>query len=246
MLKILAESTEMTINAIDVLTKVDQFYHNAWVKLVIVISIAGFTVGIVVPAIIHWLQSRSFDRTEREFKNALKAAEDGFEKKIQKADERLITMLEKKYDKLLAEKLDDIEKVVEGKLKTQEETLLGLTDTVRSEVFGYLEHLKGGVHLDIHKHYGVALETYCNAAMHYLQYEGRQDNLQSVLKVIVENCLPNLDKNQLQADTELAKSINELIEELKKKNQDERYTNYIWDIEFQLKLAKKRESSKSK
>lgn len=67
MLLILAQTTQPAVDALDLVTKVDQFYNNAWNRLLFVIAI----VGIAVPYLVQRYQQWSFDKAETELRGEI-------------------------------------------------------------------------------------------------------------------------------------------------------------------------------
>ena len=59
-------------SSIDLIEKVDNFYNNAWFKLVLFGSILFALVGIFVPLFIQWYQKRTLKLSEETLKSTLK------------------------------------------------------------------------------------------------------------------------------------------------------------------------------
>ena len=68
---IIEQLAPQVVDAIDVLTKVDQFYHNAWLKLLYVVGIGGFIIGVIVPLVVQRIQQASFKSAETRFEAEL-------------------------------------------------------------------------------------------------------------------------------------------------------------------------------
>jgi hypothetical protein len=64
MLEILGQTTQPAVDALEIMSKVDQFYGSAWNALVGILGVGLVLVGIIVPLIVPRLQQRSFDGAE--------------------------------------------------------------------------------------------------------------------------------------------------------------------------------------
>ena len=82
------------IQSIDLVQKVDDFYNNAWTKLIIVISVGFTVVGIIVPLFIQWFQKRSLQASENLLK---KEISDNAKKIKEELLAELITKIDDKY-----------------------------------------------------------------------------------------------------------------------------------------------------
>jgi hypothetical protein len=72
-LKNVVENTQkISDNNVDIITKIDAFYNNAWNKLIILGSVLFAVVGIFVPLFIQWYQKRTMKLSENEVKIKLK------------------------------------------------------------------------------------------------------------------------------------------------------------------------------
>ncbi|HUU19752.1 MAG TPA: hypothetical protein VMW72_21555 [Sedimentisphaerales bacterium] len=71
MFDFIAQAAEPVITGLDVVKAVDAFYHNAWLKLVVVFAFFGAMIGVVMPLIIQRIQSSSFDKTEKRLKDEI-------------------------------------------------------------------------------------------------------------------------------------------------------------------------------
>lgn len=58
--------------SIDLIDKVDNFYNNAWNKLILFGSILFAIVGVFIPLVIQWYQKRTLKLSEETLKNNLK------------------------------------------------------------------------------------------------------------------------------------------------------------------------------
>ncbi len=73
-LKVLAQSIDNTSkDIIDLVTKVDSFYNNAWQKLIIVGTVAFAIIGIALPLIIQWYQKKALSLSEELLKKEIES-----------------------------------------------------------------------------------------------------------------------------------------------------------------------------
>ncbi len=77
------------VPALDIIEKVDAFYHKAWLKLVIIITGLILTVGIIVPLVIQHLQSKSFEAAKKELKDDIAAVEEASGERAAQAEDRI-------------------------------------------------------------------------------------------------------------------------------------------------------------
>lgn len=69
MIKAIQDNTDKSI---DLIEKVDNFYNNAWSKLVLFGSVLFVIVGVFIPLVIQWYQNRTLKLSEETLKNHLK------------------------------------------------------------------------------------------------------------------------------------------------------------------------------
>ena len=106
MFYLLAQAVEPVINGLDVVNKVDAFYQNAWVKLIIMVAILGSLIGVVIPLIIQRIQLSSFDKTEKRFKDEIEQIKSETQVSIQKE----VGVLKSKFDEIqknMEKKIDE-------------------------------------------------------------------------------------------------------------------------------------------
>ncbi len=112
MFEILAHSVPADVNALDLLTKVGDFYSQAFYMLVTVLSVGLIVVGIVMPYVIHRLQQRSFRKTEEKLqKQIAETRDDAFheiEAKTVSVENRILKK-QGEVEKGLVEKQEEME-----------------------------------------------------------------------------------------------------------------------------------------
>lgn len=92
--KIIIETLQPNVNqAIDIINKIDNFYNNAWNKLILFGSITFILVGIIIPLFIQWYQKRTMILSETRLKeNIIKELSNTINEKF-KEHEKQIKML---------------------------------------------------------------------------------------------------------------------------------------------------------
>lgn len=154
---------------IDLVQKVDDFYNNAWSKLIFIISISFTIVGVIVPLFIQWLQKRT-----------LKASEDLLKKEI--------------VDKTKAIKeeiLTNIKKEVEEKFKLYEKEI----EITRASANAKLYLAEGKVKLSMN-YYDKALSDFISASENCMKSDN-YPSLNDALKLISQDCLPYLSLEEI-------------------------------------------------
>ncbi len=73
---------KLVVDGLEVVTKVDGFYHNAWNKLLWVVAALGAVVGIIMPHWLLWLQKKTFEQIEKNLLKEIKAQKKIFDKRI--------------------------------------------------------------------------------------------------------------------------------------------------------------------
>jgi hypothetical protein len=101
-------------------------------------------------------------------------------------------------------------------------------------------HIQGNSHLG-KEYFSIAADDFCNATEGYLQGDDEL-NGQRTLRLLIENCLPKIHKDEYD-ELELDSKINELIETLKSRNNNNRYHDHIERLNKSRKAAKSREQN---
>lgn len=95
-----------TVTAIEILEKVDAFYNSAWNKLIIAASVLIAVIGIVIPILINWWQSRTLKIREEairaEFSIQLKKYKKQIRKEMEERSKKELDKLTGKIDRKIA------------------------------------------------------------------------------------------------------------------------------------------------
>ena len=199
-------------DSLELINKVDSYYNNCWDKLVIIGSVSFAVVGLIIPFVIQWYQNKTLKLSEDLLKKEIKI-------EINKIKEDIIQELNIK---------------VEKKINEYENKINELNASMNAKTF----HLQGNLNKE--KGYlQFALGDYITAAFDYLLCDDHQ-NLQTVLNLITQNCIPELSLEEIDdLITINGSDINLLIEELDKKNNNGVLTSIIREIKIKLQKAPK-------
>jgi hypothetical protein len=202
---------------IELINKVDSFYNSAWDKLILVGTVAFGVIGILIPFVIQWYQ-----------KKTLKISEE-----LLKKD------LENQILKLKSELLDEINITLEERIKIFEEKIEKLNASTNAKTF----HLQGNGQLG-DGYISAALSDYIISAEGYLFCED-YSNLQVVLGLILESCLPTLSYEEI-GDLKLSHNCDfeSLLDDITNKNENGIFSKTLRDIK--LKLSKLPKTTKEK
>lgn len=100
---------------LDVINKIDQFYNNAWNKMVLLVSGAFFVIGFLMPLFLQWYRDKKW-----------KILEEKIEQKTKELKE-----LEECIDKK-EEKIQSLERQVEDNLKNNNKLFDSIIDMMKS------------------------------------------------------------------------------------------------------------------
>ncbi|MFW6016441.1 MAG: hypothetical protein ACOCRK_08375 [bacterium] len=168
-------STDQTINALDLINKMDSFYNNAWTKLTSVLGF-GFLILTVITA---WGQKRLYDSKKEEI-------EAYFNKMFTEYKDNLDQSYEKKFNKLKSEYKKEIKSINEELNQTMFQNFFYYeAEICRIQADNYYDN----------KDYQQALTLYINAVKTY----GRSSNdkhIELYFTNIIE-CLDKLDEDKI-------------------------------------------------
>lgn len=160
---------QTSTDAIDLINKVDSFYNSAWSKLIIIGTVSFAVVGIIVPFMIQWYQKKTLNISE----------------------ELLKKDIESQALKIKSEILLDINETLEKRIAIFESKIEELYASTEAKTF----HLQGNGQLAKNL-ITDALSDFIIAASNYIKCNDYR-NLQRVMKVISENCVPHLSAEEL-------------------------------------------------
>jgi hypothetical protein len=203
-----------------VLQNVEQFYETSWNHLVICGSVAVGMVGVVIPILFQWFQTRTlqneraglrasvYDRVSREVRDLMLKEKALLDEKIaasiKSLEERLAqdrAKLEEGVRNLEAELRREIARVQGGALHVQANALI----SDKNYAMAFTSAIEG-------------LGKYMDAEDHY--------NLRNLLKTLTNACLPNITKAKLDEMEDHKKEFHEVVARIKE-----------WDAKLDFKDA---------
>lgn len=218
--------TQVVMDANTVTTianNINSLYSNAISQLTSYTFGVVALVGVLIPALVTLIQWRS-----------LKAEKDNLERHISdeiiKAKLSIRDELEAEMKRLVSSEESDLFSRIEGKFQ-ELENKLACADASTFHIQGNSQVAAG--------YYDLATEDFCYATEGYLR-GGDEQNGKRTLRLILEKCLPNIDKVDYER-IDLDGKIDTLIVLLKEMNNNNRYTDHITDLIREKKVAKIRE-----
>ncbi|MCD6069347.1 MAG: hypothetical protein K0S33_4173 [Bacteroidetes bacterium] len=207
----MADPTQ-TIDALELLTKVNDFYESAWNKLIIIGTVSFGVIGIIVPIVIQWYQ-----------KKTLKISEE-----LLKKDTEAKTL------KIKSELLKEINASLEKRLQEFEIKVENITSSAEAKTF----HLQGNTNLS-QKRTLEALSDYIIASEGYIKCTD-YINLQRVLESISKDCISQLSIEEI-TDLKITDNsdLDLLLKTLSAHDVNGAFESLIREIRFKLsKLPK--------
>jgi hypothetical protein len=177
--------------------------------------------GVAMPFMIQLYQNRSA-RLDREFLEAL------LKTKLKEAQNEL----ESSLSTLMA---DEIQKAANLTKQQVAEAVAPLERKV-ADALGGVYHVQA-VNL---KCGAVALRSCCDAIPFYFEAQNEYD-LQTVLRIVTDDCLPNLNKTDFEESESTEERVNSLTKTLASHNEYGRYSRVIDEIKKGLQESKRRE-----
>ncbi len=200
---------DVTTESIDLIQKVDSFYNSAWNKLVLVGAVAFAVVGVVVPVIFQWYQQRT----------------------IKLSEELLKKDISEQANRIKAEIIKSVSEEINTQLGKNKEELKKLNASANAKTF----LLQGKLNLE-KRYHSLALGDTVSASFNFIESEDYQ-NLQIALNLILNDCLPNISKEEIN-DLKINPTcdLDLLITELTKADDRGVFQTIIQDI--RLKMTK--------
>lgn len=215
--------TPTSVDAVELLNKVTSFYELAWSHLLWFIGVAGAIIGIIVPIAIQVYQRRAFKLEESRIESRIT------ERFLNEKSEMLSSVNER-LEEAIKNELAKLQTKVDG----IESNLTKKVNKTRGAVY----HIQGN-YLKSQGVESVAISSYISAAK--MLYDADDEmNLQKALTCI-ESCLQKLSNDKIEKYPEIEEETTNLIATLSEKNPNGRYSNYIRNLEHELRNATNRE-----
>jgi len=214
----------LEISGVELLQRVASFYEDAWAILLVLVIIFLTFVGVIIPIMIRWYQQRTF-RIEGE----------SLKQEIKKQVEEIRASLSTELSAEMAVK----EKQRQTQLDSRMAEMKGSLDKQARGIQGGVFFVQGRANL-AQRWYALGLQSFLSSAKDFVESE-EEENLQSVLELIIDQVLPNLTKETINdPQLELVTDFDQLIPILEKINERGRYTNSIRKLKGAWKEANDR------
>lgn len=226
-----AEVAKVVMDANSVTTiinNLNSLYSTAMGQVITYTAIIIGLVGVIIPALSILFQWRS-----------LKAEKKSLEKNIQEGIDNAKVAIRHDLIVEMKEQISIEEKALTLRMEEKFKVLDNKIECAKASVF----FLQGRSHLDA-GFCARATGDYCIAAESFIIGE-EEVNAQAALEVIIEDCLPKINKTGYE-EFEIEKKVNDLIKylALPEVNVHGRYLNVITKLKAQDKKAKTREPEK--
>jgi hypothetical protein len=210
------------LDTIQFVEKVHRFYHDSFSDLLTLTLATMAFVGVVVPMIIQYVQSRSLATERESILNTLTAQLHAFEANIR---EELKTLLQSEIEKIRTELAEQIK-------QSQTVSQQGI-DRSRGVAF----HIQANDQLRL-KSYSTATVSICDAINSYIAGKDEM-NVQRAFTVLL-SCLKALDSSAFDDNQALTGALSQTLHLVTENNLDYRYSNFLQDVDVATRNAKKR------
>jgi hypothetical protein len=210
------------MNPIDLLNTVNQFYDQAFNKLIaITFGLLAF-IGVIVPIAVGWLQLRTL-RAEKssllnELRSDISAEREAIESKINDQVEERMQKFKSEYDSKFEEMAKNIRKS-------------------SASAKARAHHLQGKGMLD-GKYDDLGMSDFSYAASLYFA-AGEESNARRCIVIVIEKCLPDMNSNCFN-EHNVDNIGKRLIKTLEENNQNSRYEDDIESLRREMTKASSR------
>jgi len=220
-------------DTLEILEKVNAFYSTSFDQLLIIVFGAIGLVGILIPLLITYYQSRQFNIEKKSLENYIDSMKADL---ISSAKEEITFELEKEKE------------LLNKALKDNKEELNKSLESNKAELYKQIKIIEGAAFLiqannlkdknDIDS----AIESTIHAIDNFIAGSD-EGNLQRVLNTLTEILLPMANKNILRGFPDADKRIEHICKKLSKLNDNGRYGDTIKKIKLELKNTMERDST---
>ena len=221
---VIAEASVTQRDAAAILESVYSFYSDAFNSLLQLTIAVIAVVGVIVPLLLGWFQNR-----QARIENASMRRE--IDSLVSEKVVELRALLKEELSKGIAE-YDERMKVLEASFR---EELTKKSERVTGGIF----QVQGNMLADA-KHYPEAVESMKDAVESYCKSRELY-NLQRVLNVLEETCIPRFDKTTFDEVDELESNINAIIDNVSALEVDHLFDDQMRRFKRLLAEAKKKE-----
>lgn len=213
------------MNPIELLSTVTNFYDQAFNKLMAVTFGVIAFIGVLVPIVVGWVQTRNL----KSEKSALLS-----ELRQEIASER--EEIRKTIEASVRAEMSELRIETQARLKSLADEIERAAASADASTF----HLQGVSRFQS-GFFGMAAGDFAHSAYRYIDAKD-EANAQKCISILVHDCLPKMSADDYK-EYKVEKVCNRLLKELRACNENGRYTNSIADIEREMEVASKRSSS---
>lgn len=206
-------------DSLKILETVNNFYSQSFNQLIIITAAVLTFAGVVLPILITIYQKRLF-KLEHD------AIESSLTQKMKDELELAIKAIESEYDQK--------EKAFEIQMNDLKEELHREIDTAK----GGISHVQGCNSFD-QSDWINAFESFIGASKSYIKAEDNL-NLRRVISMISENCLPNLNVDDIEQHSDTFENFEKVIETLTTYDNNGIFSDQLKSLNRQFILCKKR------
>lgn len=210
------------MNPIEILNQVSQFYSQAFDKLLALTFGTIGLIGVAVPILVGWVQTKSLRSEKNSLLNELR-------KELEEERDRLKEFAEGE----IVRKVKEAEEKYNSQFEKQSADIQIAKERAEARSF----HLQANISSDAGS-FADALRDYSTSANHYISAND-EGNAQRCLEQIIVKCLPNID-SKVYVREKTAETCAKLLKTLRNRNENQRYHNYIERIERASDVAKER------
>ncbi|PKA06505.1 hypothetical protein [Leptospira harrisiae] len=225
------------IDMVAITEKIHNFYELAWQKLIFFVSTAFIILGLLIPILTQIYQKRDFVIKEKELLEKIKSELTVAKTEITKSQHEFI-------ETTLNEKIGEIESRFNKRISEAEETIMNEVFKAKAGLF----HIQGNFEMNFNIPI-LAARSYMLACDEHLKVTDDlkidELNLRRILKELT-NSLLLLDRNELLKDEPLITEIYpRIIDLLKEKDINGKFTDPISEIQRSLKIAQSKDNNQT-
>jgi len=210
---------------LEILEKVNAFYSTSFEQLLVVVFGAIGLVGVIIPLLITYYQSRQFNIEKKSLENYIDSMKLDLMTSVK---EEVTTELEKE------------KKLLNRALEENKEELSKSLESNKAELKKQINIAKGGAFLiqanNQHdkNNFEDAIESSLDAIDNFIEAKD-ENNLQRVLRSLTETLLPKVNKNILISYPDSEERIKYICKNLSELNDNGRYIDSVKDLKLTLK-----------
>ncbi len=219
-------------NVLELLTKIDALYNNAWNRLIWFAGGILAVCGIFVPILIQFYQRRFFRIEQEELRRSLQAYAGTLTDQISKD-------LDKQFEKEHQLLIEEAEKI-SVELNKQQAILRQDLECRSAYLHAGIFFLQARLNCD-NGHFPLATVQYL-VAIQKAFISQKENNAQEMLHTVINSCFPHLSKRDVEEYPDLQQEIDSVLKALRDNDTNSRYKISIRELNVAVAAAKSRHS----